>query len=42
LFVLAYNLGNFLRRFALPGDVSQPLFIFVDTLLAKPENAGQH
>jgi hypothetical protein len=23
LFVLAYNLGNFLRRFALPGEISQ-------------------
>jgi hypothetical protein len=22
LFILAYNLGNFLRRFALPGEVS--------------------
>ena len=23
LFILAYNLGNFLRRFALPGEISQ-------------------
>ena len=35
LFVLAYNLGNFLRRFALPGEVSHWLLRSVQLKLIK-------